>query len=597
MATRMTAAEVSAKDRELKQKLSDGTLTDAQLRSEVKKMYPDANASEINDLSKAVKTRAARDYGNIRLGAGDSNIGNLVPVGTGEWTQFGENVNARTAFRPFGIADDAVNFAAPAHGATQLSDGTRYAFVAPDPSIGLAGGWHDMKEGEEFGTLNARLRAEASQARVDAMTPPTPSVNGAPPPPSPSPSAEVVTNTPTNIQTGMPVSPTNISTNTPTNMGIGAIGNQGGVNPLNNTQWPVNTGGNNIRLVSATGIPEGSVLPFNEGNRPMGADPSMGSLINPLAFGVSPDLQALGIQDPFGAYTATRSRGVPVYDPTMGSMAGYQSALGMGYQPERGRFFLSPATQGTGSWAEYLANPMRQQSGMQNYAQSFGQLAQMIADPLGFEASNPLVGRFAQFFDPNSVRSDHIAQNLADAALASMGGPRSFNPALRDMFTRRFAAMSMSDPTINRQQSLANYADWLNRGLGGAALSPRTYGSNMYGGTPYVDPTIPTPVSPTAPSVSPSMPFYQSPSASTMFNTDTNPVATLVNQPPTPTVTQQPSQPAGVPLTPEVFSGLPSNEQFGVMQGVGGWLDQFDDATKNALRATGKLDFMNTGVM
>ena len=356
-------------------------------------------------------------------------------------------------------------------------------------------------------------------------------------------------------------------------------------------------GNNNIQFVTDIGIPEGSDLPFNEGNKPMGADPSMGSLINPLAFGVSPDLQALGIQDPFGAYTATRSRGVPVYDPRMGSMAGYQSALGMGYQPERGRFFLSPSTQGTGSWAEYLANPMRQQQGVQNYGQSFGQLAQMIADPLGFEASNPLVGRFAQFFDPNSVRSDHIAQNLADAALASMGGPRSFNPALRDMFTRRFEAMSMSDPTINRQQSLANYADWLNRGLGGAALSPRTYGSNMYGGTPYVDPNASTPVSPTAPSANPGMPFYQAPDAKTMFNPNPNPVATLVNQPPTPTVTQQPSQPASVPLTPEVFSGLPSNEQFGVMQGVSGWLDQFDDATKNALRATGKLDFMNTGVM
>jgi hypothetical protein len=165
------------------------------------------------------------------------------------------------------------------------------------------------------------------------------------------------------------------------------------------------------------------------------------------------------------------------------------------------------------------------------------------------------------------------------------------------MFTRRFAAMSMSDPTINRQQSLANYADWLNRGLGGAALSPRTYGSNMYGGTPYVDPNASTPVSPTAPSANPGMPFYQSPSASTMFNPDSNPNLTFVNQPTTPTVTQQPSQPAGVPLTPEVFSGLPSNEQFGVMQGVSGWLDQFDDATKNALRATGKLDFMNTGVM
>ena len=106
-------------------------------------------------------------------------------------------------------------------------------------------------------------------------------------------------------------------------------------------------GNNNIQFVTDIGIPEGSDLPFNEGNKPMGADPSMGSLINPLAFGVSPDLQALGIQDPFGAYTATRSRGVPVYDPRMGSMAGYQSALGMGYQPELGRFFLSPSTQGT----------------------------------------------------------------------------------------------------------------------------------------------------------------------------------------------------------------------------------------------------------
>ena len=370
---------------------------------------------------------------------------------------------------------------------------------------------------------------------------------------------------------------------------------------------PKTSGNNNIQFVSATGLPEGkdkggAFLPFNEANRPLGADPSMGSLINPLAFGVSPDLQALGIQDPFGAYTATRSIGAPVYDPTMGSMAGYQSALGMGYQPERGRFFLSPSTQGTGSWAEYLANPTRQQQGVQNYGQSFGQLAQMIADPLGFESSNPLMGRFAQFFDPNSVRSDHIAQNLADAALASMGGPRSFNPALRDMITRRFEAMSMSDPTINREQSLANYANWLNSGLGGAALSPRTYGSNMYAGTPYVDPTVPTPVSPSAPSTNTGMPFYEAPDATPMFNpavTDT-PNLTFVNQPPTPAPTPapvQPSQPAGVPLTPEVFSGLPSDEQFGVMQGVSGWLDQFDDATKNALRATGKLDFMNTGVM
>ena len=343
-----------------------------------------------------------------------------------------------------------------------------------------------------------------------------------------------------------------------------------------------------------------------------GVDAPLGAVPNPLAFGVTPDLSTLGVRDPFGAYTATRSRGVPVYDPTMGSMAGYQSALGMGYQPERGRFFLSPATQGTGSWAEYLANPMRQQQGVQNYGQSFGQLAQMIADPLGFEASNPLSGRFAQFFDPNSVRSDHIAQNLADAALASMGGPRSFNPALRDMFTRRFAAMSMSDPTINRQQSLANYADWLNRGLGGAALSPRTYGSNMYAGTPYVDPTVPSIGIPAAPSASPGIPLYEAPDATSMFNpmaTDT-PNLTFVNQPatsvstpvPTPVPAPvpapvQPSQPAGVPLTPEVFSGLPSDEQFGVMTGIGGWLGQFDKATQDALRATGKLDFMNTGVM
>ena len=126
----------------------------------------------------------------------------------------------------------------------------------------------------------------------------------------------------------------------------------------------------------------------------------------------------------------------------------------------------------------------------------------------------------------------------------------------------------------------------------------------MYGGTPYVDPTVPTPVSPSAPSASPSMPFYEAPDATPMFNpavTDT-PNLTFVNQPPTPAPAPvpapvQPSQPAGVPLTPEVFSGLPSDEQFGVMTGIGGWLGQFDKATQDALRATGKLDFMNTGVM
>ena len=220
--------------------------------------------------------------------------------------------------------------------------------------------------------------------------------------------------------------------------------------------------------------------------------PQMGPTVP--QFGVAAPLENLSTVNPYRAYTAMRAATLPGYDPSMGTMQSYQSALGRGYQPMMGRYllgtpFVGGETPGTGSFAEFMANPANQ-SPADNAAlrQRFATIAAGIADPLSMGMS----GQFSQYFDPTQLEGGQIAGNLINAAIAAQGGPSVFNRALNQSLLNRYKLMQQMDPTADATQSAINFANYLNQQLTPGAAQLQMGGTSQMGGPSQISP-LPAP--------------------------------------------------------------------------------------------------------
>ena len=201
-------------------------------------------------------------------------------------------------------------------------------------------------------------------------------------------------------------------------------------------------------------VPEtgGSVPVLPEGtNMPIGWEiPEIG----PPQFGGSASLA--NRDDPYGVYTAMRAAGTP-YDARVATIVDYQRSLSRGYQPSLGRYMLAPQVSGTGTFAEFLADPTRTATGQEGLQQSFTNIANQLSgrDPSGLDP------RYTRFFDPNRVGSDALQSNLVNAALASVGGPSAWNQSLRQSLANRYQTMAMADPTQSGLGAARQFADWV----------------------------------------------------------------------------------------------------------------------------------------
>ena len=223
-----------------------------------------------------------------------------------------------------------------------------------------------------------------------------------------------------------------------------------------------------------------------------GGPPIMGPTVP--QFGVGSDIERLSEFNPYRAYTAMRGATLPGYDPSMGTMQSYQSALGRGYQPMMGRYLLGTPfsggeTPGTGSFAEFMANPANQ-SPADNAAlrQRFGTIAAGIADPLSMGMS----GQFSQYFDPTQLEGGQIAGNLINAAISAQGGPSVFNRALSQSLLNRYKLMQQMDPTADATQSAVNFANYLNQQLTPGTAQLQMGGASQMGGPSQIS-SLPTP--------------------------------------------------------------------------------------------------------
>ena len=220
--------------------------------------------------------------------------------------------------------------------------------------------------------------------------------------------------------------------------------------------------------------------------------PQMGPTVP--QFGVGSDIERLSEFNPYRAYTAMRGATLPGYDPSMGTMQSYQSALGRGYQPMMGRYLLGTPfaggeTPGTGSFAEFMANPANQSpADIAALRQRFGTIAAGIADPLSMGMS----GQFSQYFDPTQLEGGQIAGNLINAAIAAQGGPSVFNRALNQSLLNRYKLMQQMDPTADATQSAINFANYLNQQLTPGAAQLQMGGVSQMGGPSQISP-LPTP--------------------------------------------------------------------------------------------------------
>ena len=160
--------------------------------------------------------------------------------------------------------------------------------------------------------------------------------------------------------------------------------------------------------------------------------------------------------DPFGVYTATRAQGMP-YDPGTSTMAGYRSALGRGFQPTYGRYTLAPDWQGAGSFAEFLADPNRERAESDVLRQRFMDVAGQLTGRSEIDFGQQ--GRYAKFFDPNI--SENVGNNLVNAALASVGGPSTFDDALRTSLANRYSMYQSQDPNQTGMGAARRFADYV----------------------------------------------------------------------------------------------------------------------------------------
>ena len=244
-------------------------------------------------------------------------------------------------------------------------------------------------------------------------------------------------------------------------------------------------------------VPEtgGSVPILPEGtNMPIGWDiPGMG----PAQFGVSGSLA--NRDDPYGVYTAMRAAGTP-YDPRVATMGDYQRTLSRGYQPTLGRYMLAPEVSGTGTFAEFLADPTRTATGQEGLQQGFTNIANQLSgrSPQGIDP------RYTQFFDPNRVGADALQSNLVNAALASAGGPSAWNRGLRQSLANRYQTMAMADPTQSGLGAARQFADWVsgqygNQMAGQAMAAPAVPTAPNIGAQVTPDTSIEMAVQPNAP--------------------------------------------------------------------------------------------------
>ena len=225
---------------------------------------------------------------------------------------------------------------------------------------------------------------------------------------------------------------------------IAALAAQGNQGDLSLTSLGPNSG---VTIPETGG--EINVLPGT--NMPIGWDiPEIG----PAQFGVSSSLA--NRSDPWGVYSAMRAAGTP-YDPRVATMGDYQQTLSRGYQPTYGRYMLAPQVSGTGTFAEFLADPTRTATGQEGLQQNFTN----IANQLSGRASQGMDPRYTQFFDPNRVGADVLQSNLINAALASAGGPSAWNRGLRQSLANRYQTMAMADPTQSGLGAARQFADWV----------------------------------------------------------------------------------------------------------------------------------------
>ena len=225
---------------------------------------------------------------------------------------------------------------------------------------------------------------------------------------------------------------------------IAALAAQGNQGDLSLTSLGPNSG---VTIPETGG--EINVLPGT--NMPIGWDiPEMG----PAQFGVSSSLA--NRSDPWGVYSAMRAAGTP-YDPRVATMGDYQQTLRRGYEPTYGRYMLAPQVSGTGTFAEFLADPTRTATGQEGLQQNFTN----IANQLSGRASQGMDPRYTQFFDPNRVGADALQSNLINAALASAGGPSAWNRGLRQSLANRYQTMAMADPTQSGLGAARQFADWV----------------------------------------------------------------------------------------------------------------------------------------
>lgn len=243
-------------------------------------------------------------------------------------------------------------------------------------------------------------------------------------------------------------------------------------------------------------VPEtgGSVPILPEGtNMPIGWDiPGMG----PAQFGVSSSLA--NRDDPWGVYSAMRAAGTP-YDPRVATMGDYQQTLRRGYEPTYGRYMLAPQVSGTGTFAEFLADPTRTATGQEGLQQGFTNIANQLSgrSPQGIDP------RYTQFFDPNRVGADALQSNLVNAALASAGGPSAWNRGLRQSLANRYQTMAMADPTQSGLGAARQFADWVsgqygNQMAGQAMAAPAVPTAPNIGAQVTPDPSIEMAVQPNA---------------------------------------------------------------------------------------------------
>ena len=225
---------------------------------------------------------------------------------------------------------------------------------------------------------------------------------------------------------------------------IAALAAQGNQGDLSLTSLGPNSG---VTIPETGG--EINVLPGT--NMPIGWDiPEMG----PAQFGVSSSLA--NRSDPWGVYSAMRAAGTP-YDPRVATMGDYQQTLRRGYEPTYGRYMLAPQVSGTGTFAEFLADPTRTATGQEGLQHNFTN----IANQLSGRASQGMDPRYTQFFDPNRVGADALQSNLINAALASAGGPSAWNRGLRQSLANRYQTMAMADPTQSGLGAARQFADWV----------------------------------------------------------------------------------------------------------------------------------------